>query len=106
MKSVNLVNCFISNKSRGRPDTCREVRHRSATPVCIGLVNRCLSASLANKIEVLNLCINDTGRVAEWLGRGLQNLVQQFKSARDLTKSLSVENGKGFLAFQRTKVDF
>lgn len=24
------------------------------------------------------------GRVAEWLGRGLQNLVQQFKSARDL----------------------
>jgi hypothetical protein len=24
------------------------------------------------------------GRVAEWLGRGLQNLVQQFESARDL----------------------
>ena len=24
------------------------------------------------------------GRVAEWLGRGLQNLVQRFKSARDL----------------------
>ena len=26
------------------------------------------------------------GRVAEWLGRGLQNLVQQFKSARDLER--------------------
>ncbi len=24
------------------------------------------------------------GRVAEWLGRGLQNLVQRFESARDL----------------------
>ena len=24
------------------------------------------------------------GRVAEWLGRGLQNLVLRFKSARDL----------------------
>ncbi|MEY3565074.1 MAG: hypothetical protein RJA23_1244, partial [Bacteroidota bacterium] len=26
------------------------------------------------------------GRVAEWLGRGLQNLVQRFESARDLYK--------------------
>ncbi|MFM2251304.1 MAG: hypothetical protein RLZZ358_2234, partial [Bacteroidota bacterium] len=26
------------------------------------------------------------GRVAEWLGRGLQNLVQRFESARDLFK--------------------
>ena len=26
------------------------------------------------------------GPVAEWLGRGLQNLVQRFKSARDLNK--------------------
>lgn len=26
----------------------------------------------------------EKGRVAEWLGRGLQNLVQQFESARDL----------------------
>jgi hypothetical protein len=25
------------------------------------------------------------GPVAEWLGRGLQNLVQRFESARDLT---------------------
>ena len=25
------------------------------------------------------------GRLAEWLGRGLQNLVQQFESATDLT---------------------
>jgi hypothetical protein len=30
--------------------------------------------------------IKDNGRVAEWLGRGLQNLVQQFKSARDLKR--------------------
>lgn len=26
----------------------------------------------------------ENGRVAEWLGRGLQNLVQRFESARDL----------------------
>ncbi len=26
------------------------------------------------------------GPVAEWLGRGLQNLVQRFESARDLKK--------------------
>lgn len=30
------------------------------------------------------------GRVAEWLGRGLQNLVQRFKSARDLRFPLRV----------------
>lgn len=28
----------------------------------------------------------DNGRLAEWLGRGLQNLVQQFESATDLTQ--------------------
>jgi hypothetical protein len=28
------------------------------------------------------------GRVAEWLGRGLQNLVQRFESALDLFKSI------------------
>jgi hypothetical protein len=31
----------------------------------------------------------EKGRVAEWLGRGLQNLVQRFESARDLNKSIS-----------------
>ena len=30
------------------------------------------------------------GRVAERLGRGLQNLVQRFESARDLTESLAL----------------
>ncbi len=29
---------------------------------------------------------NQDGLVAEWLGRGLQNLVQRFESARDLQK--------------------
>lgn len=33
------------------------------------------------------------GRVAERLGRGLQNLVQRFKSARDLKKSLQETAG-------------
>jgi hypothetical protein len=28
--------------------------------------------------------IRKNGRVAEWLGRGLQNLVQRFESASDL----------------------
>ena len=28
---------------------------------------------------------NNNGPVAEWLGRALQKLVQQFESARDLT---------------------
>jgi hypothetical protein len=35
------------------------------------------------------------GRVAERLGRGLQNLVQRFDSALDLRKSL--RNAEGFL---------
>ena len=30
------------------------------------------------------LCIPESGSVAEWLGRGLQNLVRRFESARDL----------------------
>lgn len=34
---------------------------------------------------MIYVCTAKTGRVAEWLGRGLQNLVQQFESARDLT---------------------
>lgn len=29
-------------------------------------------------------CNLQPGRLAEWLGRGLQNLVQQFESATDL----------------------
>ena len=33
--------------------------------------------------DLLILHFND-GRVAEWLGRGLQNLVRRFESARDL----------------------
>ncbi len=32
------------------------------------------------------LCSPKNGRVAEWLGKGLQNLVQRFESARDLDK--------------------
>ncbi len=31
-------------------------------------------------------CNLQPGRLAEWLGRGLQNLVQQFESATDLTE--------------------
>ncbi len=30
------------------------------------------------------------GSVAEWLGRGLQNLLQRFESARNLKKALSL----------------
>ncbi len=39
------------------------------------------------------LCISFLGPVAEWLGRGLQNLVHQFKSGRDLKKSPSRSEG-------------
>ena len=34
-----------------------------------------------------NFVTLQNGSVAEWLGRGLQNLVQRFKSARNLKKS-------------------
>jgi len=34
----------------------------------------------------LHLHSENNGRVAEWLGRGLQNLVQRFESARDLSE--------------------
>ena len=36
------------------------------------------------RFNLLILHLQLKGRVAEWLGRGLQNLVQQFESARDL----------------------
>ncbi len=37
------------------------------------------------KTDIIYICIPiQIGRVAEWLGRGLQNLVQRFESARDL----------------------
>ena len=35
--------------------------------------------------ESLHLHSVKKGRVAEWLGRGLQNLLQRFESALDLT---------------------
>ena len=37
------------------------------------------------------------GLMAEWLGRGLQNLVQRFESASDLTASL--RRGAFFIAY-------
>jgi hypothetical protein len=33
---------------------------------------------------IANFVTLQNGSVAEWLGRGLQNLVQRFKSARNL----------------------
>jgi hypothetical protein len=36
------------------------------------------------------------GRVAEWLGRGLQNLARRFESARDLKTKKPFSNEKGF----------
>ena len=44
--------------------------------------------SFAMNLKVYSFAIHQ-GRVAEWLGRGLQNLLQRFKSARDLKKSLA-----------------
>ena len=39
-----------------------------------------------NKNSVIFAVRNNNGRVAEWLGRGLQNLVRRFESAPDLQK--------------------
>jgi hypothetical protein len=40
--------------------------------------------------------VQKQGRVAEWLGRGLQNLVQRFESARDLKAIASRHESVGF----------
>ena len=37
--------------------------------------------------------------MAEWLGRGLQNLVQRFESASDLTNPFYTTVWRGFLFF-------
>ena len=37
-------------------------------------------------LKILTFDALSKGHVAEWLGRGLQNLVQRFESARDLRK--------------------
>ena len=39
------------------------------------------------------------GLMAEWLGKGLQNLVQRFESASDLTKPLYKQLWRVFLFF-------
>lgn len=36
------------------------------------------------KEKTFIFAVPNRGRVAEWLGKGLQNLVQRFESARDL----------------------
>jgi hypothetical protein len=37
--------------------------------------------------------LNNFGFVAEWLGRGLQNLPQRFESARNLNKKTGIITG-------------
>ena len=47
------------------------------------------------------------GRVAEWLGRGLQNLVQRFESALDLRfKPFSAMLEKGFFFYSGNPCTF
>ena len=41
----------------------------------------------------------NNGLMAEWLGKGLQNLVQRFESASDLTKTPLQVNCNGVLFF-------
>ena len=43
------------------------------------------------------ICAPQKGRVAEWLGRGLQNLVRRFESVRDL--KLKLYNSSNYRAF-------
>jgi hypothetical protein len=51
------------------------------------------------------VCTRSIGRVAERLGRGLQNLVQQFESARDLNKNVPVPlRGTGIFVFVTMQV--
>lgn len=47
--------------------------------------------------------IKNLGPVAERLGRALQKLVQRFKSARDLKRSLLCETKRGFFISERLK---
>ena len=48
----------------------------------------------------------ESGRVAEWLGRALQKLVQRFESARDLNdESRAGESQRGFLFSKHTKTE-
>ena len=42
----------------------------------------------------------EKGRVAEWLGRGLQNLVQRFESARDLKVNHKPPQSGGFFVLK------
>jgi hypothetical protein len=54
----------------------------------------------AGKNIIHYVCTRSIGRVAERLGRGLQNLVQQFESARDLNKNVPVPlRGMGIFVF-------
>lgn len=43
----------------------------------------------------------EQGRMAEWLGRGLQNLVQRFESASDLTGLIDKKKTMGVTRLKR-----
>ena len=63
---------------------------------CLKSFSRKNRKNRARKNRIHYVCTRSIGRVAERLGRGLQNLVQQFESARDLNKNPSfneVESG-------------
>ena len=47
---------------------------------------------------IANFVTLQNGSVAEWLGRGLQNLVQRFKSARNL-QFLKTPNEASFFVY-------
>jgi hypothetical protein len=59
------------------------------------------SSGLEIKFYFAYLCAHYYGRLAEWLGSGLQNRVRRFESAIDLKSILMrmPEIAKGFQAF-------
>ena len=50
------------------------------TQICVNINDLLKNNSLKNN----NLLFINFGRVTEWLGRGLQNLLQRFESVHDL----------------------
>ena len=72
---------------------------------CLKSFSRKNRKNRARKNRIHYVCTRSIGRVAERLGRGLQNLVQQFESARDLNKNIPVPlRGMGIFVFVTMQV--
>ena len=83
-----MIHCLVFNKYT-----------KKSYKICDFLAEKCSKFWRLEKSLYICRPKRNYGLMAEWLGRGLQNLVQRFESASDLTNPFYTTVWRGFLFF-------